>query len=320
MLWMGVSTIFMQLFNTIRNGVTFLNDLNKAQTNIMMITGKSKSEVMALTVEYSNLATQLHETTQDIMKASEEFLRAGHNQAETLKLLQSSTIMSKIAGQDQKSTAEQLIAITNGFGISAEKTMGIVDKLTTVDNQSATSTAELGTALEKTSSSAQEAGSSFENLVSYIATVSSVTRKSASSIGESFKTIFARFQDVKQGKEFDAEGESLSHVEQSFNELGIAVRKNATTFKDFDQVLKYKQKIVSKFGLNVASMVTILTHSKKRQNYQQYIDDIIKSNSDVIWVKIADMLQNVTDNPNEKQRAKYRMAFPKLIRALEKRW
>jgi hypothetical protein len=36
----------------------------------------------------------------------------------------------------------------------------------------------------------------------------------------------------------------------------------------------------------------------------------------MIWVKIADMLQNLTENPTKKQREKYRIAFPKLIVAL----
>lgn len=180
-----VMTPLFMAMSKLKEGFSFINEMNKAQTNIKMITGMNDGSVQKLTKDYSELASTLHETTSSIMQASEEFLRAGHNQEETSKLLVSSTLMSKISGQDQKASAEQLISITNGFKMSAEETMSVVDKLTTVDNNSATSTAELGNALSRTSASAQMAGVSFSELVSYVGTVSSVTRKSSESIGES---------------------------------------------------------------------------------------------------------------------------------------
>jgi hypothetical protein len=51
------------------------------------------------------------------------------------------------------------------------------------------------------------------------------------------KTIFARFQDIKQGLKFDADNESLSHVEQSLNKLGIALRSDKDTFRDYGDVI-----------------------------------------------------------------------------------
>lgn len=184
-LWMGASTLFFQSFRFIKQGVDFINDLNKAMTNIEMITGKSQQRIQELSLEYSNLASSLHETTLNIMQAAEEFLRAGYSQEKVLEILKASTLMSKISGQDQKATAEQLIAINNAYEGNIKNLMDVVDKMVMVDNNSATSTKELGAALERTSSSAQMAGVSFEKLVSWIATVSSVTRKSATSIGES---------------------------------------------------------------------------------------------------------------------------------------
>jgi len=41
-------------------------------------------------------------------------------------------------------------------------------------------------------------------------TVSSVTRQSASTIGAGFNSIFARFQSVKEGKEFDPDNQPLN--------------------------------------------------------------------------------------------------------------
>jgi len=188
--WTIVGGLIFGTLSKIKEGFSFINDLDKQMTNISMVTGKSRDSIMEMTKAYADLATQLHTTTSEVMTAAQEFLRAGHTQEETLLLISSAQKMSAISGQDSKSSADQLIAITNGFAQefaqTGETTIGIIDKLTAVDNMSATSTKELGTALERTSVSAQMAGTSFSNLVSYIATVSSVSRKSASSIGESF--------------------------------------------------------------------------------------------------------------------------------------
>ena len=229
----------MQLINQVKDAIKFINDMNVSMTNIGMITGLSQEKIQGMTKDYSNLATQLHETTSSIMQASEEFLRAGHTHEETLELIKASTIMSKISGEDQKATADQLIAITNAYKLNISDVMGVVDKLTTVDNMSATSTRELGTAIERTASSAQLAGVTFDNLVSYIATVSSVSRKSASSIGESFKTIFARFQDVKLGKNFDEENQDISTLETTLKRVAkIDIRSSSGQFKSFDTVIQ----------------------------------------------------------------------------------
>jgi GTP pyrophosphokinase len=81
--------------------------------------------------------------------------------------------------------------------------------------------------------------------------------------------------------------------------------------------IKYLKQILGTFGDDVASMVMTLTHTKKdSRDYQQYIDDVIKTESKVILVKIADMLQNTFDDPTPKQMEKYRIAFPKFLIAV----
>ncbi|EPY2277939.1 hypothetical protein ACXAT3_002691 [Clostridium sporogenes] len=58
---------WMQAINKVKEGVSFIADLDKAQTNISMITGMNKSQVSDLTDEYSKLAGELHTTTKEMM-------------------------------------------------------------------------------------------------------------------------------------------------------------------------------------------------------------------------------------------------------------
>lgn len=73
-----------------------------------------------------------------------------------------------------------------------------------------------------------------------VTVVSSTTRRSAESIGQSFKTIFSRLQNVSAGKELDEEGEKLNDVEKALNRVGIATRDSIDKWRDasdiFDEV------------------------------------------------------------------------------------
>ena len=51
------------------------------------------------------------------------------------------------------------------------------------------------------------------------------------------KTIFSRFESVSAGKDLDDEGEAINDVESSLRKVGIEIRKDKDTFKDFNVVL-----------------------------------------------------------------------------------
>lgn len=129
----SVTAIFYQAVHEIESGIVFINDINKAQTNIQMITNMTSQQVQQLTKDYSQLAGQLHETTSSLTQASQEFLRAGNTIEDTNKLLEASTVMSKIAGQSQQDSAQSLISIMNAFHLKAEDMMSVVDKMVAVD-------------------------------------------------------------------------------------------------------------------------------------------------------------------------------------------
>lgn len=286
-IWIGATTAWMEVIRKAKDGIGFIADLDKAQTNIAMITDMNKEKVKELTDEYSKLAGELHTTTKEIMGGAEEFLRAGRSVEETKGLLKASTIGSAISGQSNDAMSEQLIAISNGFrmpeqakknGEDFEKyAMHIVDVLSTLDNESATSFQEIATALTRTASSAQMAGVDFDTLSQYIAVVSATSRKSAESIGESFKTIFARFQDIKQNKKVDELGEEISNVEGSFKKIGINIRKDKTHFKDFSDVLtELKSKWSSLNDLEKTDIAKSLAGTRQRENLLVLLENMDK--------------------------------------------
>ena len=172
--------------NQIKKGIAFINDLDASLTSIQLVTGQTTEEVRALGAQFNVTAKELGSTTEAIAQGSLEFIRQGKTIAETNELIRVSTMQAKLANLDAAQSTEFTTSIMNGFQLEAGDMLGVLDKLVALDNSYATSVGEIATAMQRSSSSAKLAGVSLDELASYITVVSSVSRQSAESIGESF--------------------------------------------------------------------------------------------------------------------------------------
>jgi uncharacterized protein (UPF0335 family) len=186
-LFYGTIQVVQEITSQLKEASQYTINMDKSFTNMQMITGKSKSEISGMVDSYKSLAEQLHTTYTEMMGGMEEVTRAGFNQNQGQDLLSSAIIGSKISGQSTQEVTQQLIAIKNAFKDFGDGTTSMehaVDVISKLDNTSATSFAEIATAIQRTAYSAQEAGTPFDKLATYIATVSEKTRKSAETIND----------------------------------------------------------------------------------------------------------------------------------------
>ena len=91
--------------NQIKEAIQDVMNISKNQTNIQMITGMNQQQVKGLTEQFSDLATQVHSTTGEMMSGAENFLRAGNSIGETKNLLKASSFGATLSGQDTKTGA-----------------------------------------------------------------------------------------------------------------------------------------------------------------------------------------------------------------------
>ena len=149
------------LYGTIRKveeGVQFIYDLDNQMNSIQMITQGTNEETKALANTYSDLATQLSSNTLDVAANAEEWLRQGRTVEDTNTLIKDSMILSKVGMVDSTEAAKLLTSSINGYKLSAQEAISVIDKMSAIDVVAATSTADLATALSQTASSAQIAG------------------------------------------------------------------------------------------------------------------------------------------------------------------
>lgn len=212
-------------------------DLNKAMTDVQMVTGESAEQTAELAHQYSQMAKELGATTTEVANGAAEWLRQGKSVAETNQLLESSMILSKVGAIESSQATELLTSTLNGYKKEANEAMHVVDAMSAVDLAAATSVEELAVALQSTANMARVNGVGFEQLLGMVGAVSEASRRSASVVGNSFKTIFSRLTNVAAGKMTDDLGEHLNDVEQVFNGLNIKLRDSSGEFRNMYDVI-----------------------------------------------------------------------------------
>lgn len=257
-----------------RSAIQTVIDLDTAFTDIQLVTGETDEQIQQLAEDYNELAQQMGSTTQEVAEGASEWLRQGKSVEETSQLLKSSMTLSKVGAIESSEATSLLTSTLNGYKMTAEESMQVVDKISAIDMAAATSSEELMTALSRTANSAADANVSFDKLLAMIATVSSVTRKSASTIGESFKTIFSRMSNVAAGKDIDDAGESLNDVETSLNKMGIALRDSQYEWRSFEEVL---DEVASKWdsfnNTQQSQIATAIAGTRQQENFRALMNN-----------------------------------------------
>lgn len=150
--------------------------------------------------------------------------------------------------------------------------MDAVSIMTALDMKLAASSGDLMEALSRTATSAQLAGMSIEEASSAVGVIKDVTQKSASSIGESLKSLLARYGNVKAGSFINLEtgetDQALNDTEKVLNAIGISIRSSTMEFRDFSDVLDdLAEKWVSLSTVEKRGVATSLAGTRQQENF-----------------------------------------------------
>ena len=214
-------------------------ELDKALVNLQVSSGKSRSELKSLMMQYSEFARSLGTTTIAVTQAADTWLRQGYDLSEVETLITDSIHLSVLGKIDSEEATKALTSTMKGYGIAVQDASTIVDKFTTVDMNAATSAGDLATAMAECAVSAQLMGVDIDHLTGYLATVMETTQDGAESVGVFMKTMFARMANIKIGKLVDPEDQSdISDVERVLKNHNILLRDAQGNFRNFQEVLE----------------------------------------------------------------------------------
>lgn len=223
------------------DAVEAVKQIDAAMTDLRIVTNSTLESATAQMKEFNETAQQMGATTTEVADSATAWLRQGKSVAETNELIKDSMMLSKIGMIDSAAATTYLTSAMNGYKVSAEDAITIVDKLGKLDSSAAITAGGLAEGMSKTAVTANDLGVSMDRLLGYLSAIGSVTQGSMSSIGQAMKTMFSRMANVKVGKlsfeDEDGTVEDLSDVETVLSKLGIKLRSSNNEFRDFGEVL-----------------------------------------------------------------------------------
>lgn len=235
-------TAYLTAMNEIRkaaNGAKVeIKDLDQSITDLSVAMGQGRSAASDYLKQLNQQAQSIGATTKEVADSADSWLRQGKSAKEAGELVYDSMILSKLGQIQSADASKYLTSALNGYKKSASEAIDVVDKLTAVDMQSASDAGGLAESMSKTASAADMAGVSMDKLIGMIASVKEVTQDSDESVGNMFKSVFSRMNQIKAGKFVDSDtGESLNDTEKVLNKVGIAMRDTNNQFISSEKIM-----------------------------------------------------------------------------------
>lgn len=257
--------------------------LNEAMTNLRIVTGANTEQAKSMMNTYNDLAMQLGTTTQAVAQSAAEWLRQGYSVSEANELIKSSTYLSRLGFMDMGQSVTALTSVMKGFRIEATDSMDIVDKLTQLDAKYATTAGDIATALSRTSAVAREAGLNLDQTAAALTTMIDVSQQDASSVGNAFRTILARYGNVKataftslvgDSEDIDDANGSINDTEKVLGAIGIKIRSSSSDMRDFDDVMdELADKWVTLTDVEKNAVSTALAGVRQRNIFGIYMEN-----------------------------------------------
>ncbi|MBV6713973.1 phage tail tape measure protein [Paenibacillus chitinolyticus] len=228
------SSYMEQIIKFMKNGIAHVNELNKSLTQLSIIFNESQREVQKYSVSMQSLGQKLNVSSKEIANVAVEFARQGLNQQETLKQTENTVRFAKISNLDYAASAKILSSTVSAMNVDMIRASDVFSYL---GNASSSTAGEISEAIQIIGGSANGIGVNFEKVSSWVAAVSSKTKESASTIGNSIKTILTRMQSLKQTGTDKEDNTQLYQVTKALEDVNVKLKDNKGNFRNFGDVM-----------------------------------------------------------------------------------
>lgn len=134
MLWMAVSTAWMQTINAFRDGIQYIVQMDTAMTELSKVTDMSRDSLNEMKNSAIEMGKALGHSSVDVMKSMAEFGRVTKNKEEIKQLAETAVTASNVSSMSAQEAAKALNTTMITFKINAKDSMGILDSWNELQN------------------------------------------------------------------------------------------------------------------------------------------------------------------------------------------
>lgn len=231
----AAQTTLQAISNAAREAYQWVYDLDKTITNIGVVTGYTGDQLDKVTQNAIAGAKELRIAANDYAEGALIFYQQGLGDDEVARRVEITAKSARAAGQSLEQMSSQLTAIWNTYQMTGDEMERAASVGAKMAGDTAVDFADIAEAMQTAAAPAEQMGVSYNSLAAIIATVGDTTQQSASVIGNAFKTIFSRFQQLKaEGTDGEV---TLNRVSSQLQSLGINVLDASGELRNLDTVI-----------------------------------------------------------------------------------
>lgn len=234
MQWGIATSLVYGSFHRLQEAIGYIVELDNSLNEIRIVTNKTQDEVNKLAKSYNSLAKEMGTTTKEIASTAADLYRQGLDDSQVEERMRAIIQYAKISQLSVEESNKIITATANATGESVQK---IIDIFAFLGDMTASGADEIGEALQKVAGTAESMSVSIEKASAWIATISSKTRESASVIGNSLKSMMARYAQIKEKGFNEEDATNINMVTKALKEAGIVAVDESGQLRNFGDVI-----------------------------------------------------------------------------------
>lgn len=231
-----------RVIGAFRQMVGIVTELDTGMTTLRRVTEATEKQYAQFMKNATVSAHELGSAISDVVNATGEFSKLGYNLDEATKLGEAAATYANVGFMDISSSIESMTSVMQGFKLSADEAMSVVDKMDLIGNKFSISSAGIGAALQRSASSLVAAGNDLDEAISLV-TAGNTVLQDPESVANGIKIISLRIRSAKSeiselGESTDDMVESSAKLQQKVQAIaGVNIMKDDNTFKSTYQIL-----------------------------------------------------------------------------------
>lgn len=123
--WFTGGILFFGVLQQIKQGISYISELDNSLNEIRIVTNKTQQEVNNLAMSYNKLAKDMSVTTKEIASTAADLFRQGLNEGQVEERMKAIIRYAKISGISLEESNKIITATTNATGESVQKIIDI---------------------------------------------------------------------------------------------------------------------------------------------------------------------------------------------------
>ena len=235
-MWTIQSNAIHAVEGALSSAYNYAQKLNKGLTDIAIVSDLNTEQLTNFAKTANQMAKDLSASTSDVVSGALIYYQAGLSDEEVIKRTETTIKLAQTSGESAEQISSYMTAIWNNFYDGSKSVEYYADAISYLGAVTAASNADIAEGMQSFAATAETVGLSFEYAASAMTVIRDVTQQSASTVGNSLKTIFARLSSLKMGDTLE-DGVDLTKYSKALESVGVQVLDASGELRAMDDIL-----------------------------------------------------------------------------------